>query len=103
MLLFIQLFVLLLVACLCIFLIILVREIAKQKQFKPQRRKRSVNDKGVKSAAVPSRLQKQLLSMVGGDAAIAARLLTSVRHKHPGKDEIWYWEKVIGDLERDRR
>jgi hypothetical protein len=41
--------------------------------------------------------------MVAGDRNAALRLINAVREKHPGKDEFWYWEKVIDDLEKDRR
>lgn len=48
-------------------------------------------------------LDKQLLIMLGGDKKTALRLLRNVRKNHPGKSYLWYHEKVIFDLERDRR
>lgn len=48
-------------------------------------------------------LDQQLLTMLGGDKKAALRLLRNVRKHHPGKSYLWYYEKVIRDLERDRR
>lgn len=48
-------------------------------------------------------LDKQLLTMLGGDRKVALRLLRNARKNHPGRTYLWYHEKVIGDLERDRR
>jgi hypothetical protein len=48
-------------------------------------------------------LDRQLLMMLGGDKKAALRLLRNVRKHHPGKSYLWYYEKVIRDLERDRR
>ncbi|MDX2212263.1 MAG: hypothetical protein SFY66_03130 [Oculatellaceae cyanobacterium bins.114] len=51
---------------------------------------------------VPPALQERLLHMMSGDRIAAQRLLTHTRSKHPGHTEVWYWEKVVEDLERDR-
>jgi hypothetical protein len=48
-------------------------------------------------------LDKQLLTMLGGDKQAVLRLLRNARKNHPGKSYLWYHEKVIIDLERDRR
>ena len=48
-------------------------------------------------------LQKKLISLVGGNSDIAQRLIMNIRTKYPEKNELWCWEKVIFDLERDRR
>lgn len=48
-------------------------------------------------------LERQLLTMLAGDKQAALRLLRNVRKHHPGKSYLWYYEKVIRDLERDRR
>ncbi|MGK7918606.1 MAG: tetratricopeptide repeat protein [Trichodesmium sp.] len=45
-------------------------------------------------------LQQQLLRMVGGYWEIAERLITKVREKYPGKDRVWYLEKVISDWQK---
>ncbi|WZI67019.1 MAG: hypothetical protein ACSI46_14970 [Gloeotrichia echinulata DVL01] len=48
-------------------------------------------------------LQSDLLILVKGDVALAKRLLAHQRRKQPGQSDNWYLEKVIYDLERDRR
>ena len=48
-------------------------------------------------------LDKQLLTMLGGDKKAALRLLRHARRKNPGRSYLWYHEKVIADLRRDRR
>ena len=48
-------------------------------------------------------LDKQLLTMLGGDKKAVLRLLRNARKNHPGRSYLWYHEKVIRDLSRDRR
>ena len=45
-------------------------------------------------------LQQKLLRMVGGHWEIAERLMTKVREKYPGRDRLWYLEKVISDWQQ---
>lgn len=47
--------------------------------------------------------RRQLLGLVGGNAAVAQRLVSDVRVRNPGRTEQWCWEKAIYDIERDRR
>lgn len=94
-------------AVLCFLLYILSKEIQKQqKSAKSNKlkfeRKENIVAKPINSLNL-SPLKKRLLSMLAGDQNAALRLINAVREKHPGKDELWYWEKVISDLERDRR
>ncbi|PSP28551.1 MAG: hypothetical protein BRC59_11585, partial [Cyanobacteria bacterium SW_4_48_29] len=49
------------------------------------------------------RLQSKLIRMLSGDRTAAERLVARERCLNPGQSEAWYWEKVISDLERDRR
>ncbi|MBD2360040.1 hypothetical protein H6G36_02300 [Anabaena minutissima FACHB-250] len=49
------------------------------------------------------KLQHQLIEMLRGDTAAAKRLLAQQRQINPGRSDNWYLEKVIYDLERDRR
>ncbi|MBE8996809.1 hypothetical protein [Nostoc sp. UIC 10630] len=49
------------------------------------------------------KLQKRLLVLLNGDATTAERLLKQQRQRHQGQSDKWYLEKVIYDLERDRR
>ncbi|WP_445626448.1 hypothetical protein [Nostoc sp. DSM 114167] len=48
-------------------------------------------------------LQADLLILLKGDVPAAKRLLLQQRRKKPGQSDNWYLEKVIYDLERDRR
>ena len=48
-------------------------------------------------------LDRQLLTMLNGDRQAALRLLRSARKNNPGRSYLWYHEKVIRDLLRDRR
>ncbi|MEH1967375.1 hypothetical protein [Nostoc sp.] len=48
-------------------------------------------------------LQKRLLVLLQGDVKAAQRLLTQQRQMRQGQSDKWYLEKVIYDLERDRR
>lgn len=47
--------------------------------------------------------RKQLLRLVGGNAAVAQRLVSDLQARNPGRPEQWCWEKAIYDIERDRR
>lgn len=55
------------------------------------------------SRGVSRDVQVQLLAMVNGDQPTANRLVNHVRQSNPGRSEQWVWERVISDLERDRR
>ncbi len=44
-------------------------------------------------------LQERLLRLVGGNMAIAQRLLEIAKQEHPQMPEAWYWQKVIFDIE----
>ena len=55
---------------------------------------------GSKSKAVKG-LESNLLSRLNPD--VADRLLKSTRRSNPERSEQWCMEKVICDLERDRR
>jgi uncharacterized protein HemX len=55
------------------------------------------------AAALKQRYQ-QLVLLSGRQADEALRhQLTAARKKYPGRSEQWYLEKIIYDLERDRR
>jgi tetratricopeptide (TPR) repeat protein len=47
-------------------------------------------------------LQQRLLGLVGGNMAIAQRLIDIAKQEHPNMPEVWYWQKVVFDLESDR-
>ncbi|MCY6492202.1 hypothetical protein [Leptolyngbya sp. GGD] len=48
-------------------------------------------------------IQQRLYQLVYGDRAMAERLLRQARLRYPDRSEQWIWEKVVLDLERDRR
>lgn len=75
---------------LCLLIYLLFQEIKKQKRGKGKYR-------------LDHRLSKRLLLMLSGDEKAALRLLRNVRHNNPHKSYLWCQEKVIRDLERDRR
>jgi hypothetical protein len=52
---------------------------------------------------VRGRTQQQLLRLVGGNRAVAERLVEQVQLRHPNHSEQWCWEKAIYDIQRDRR
>lgn len=51
---------------------------------------------------VRSRTQKELLRLVGGNRAVAERLVEQVQLRNPHHSEQWCWEKAIYDIQRDR-
>ena len=81
--------VLLLLSLIAIALIcFLIQQIQKQQQNKPK---------------LDRSLDQELLSLLGGDRKAALRLLRNARKNNPGRSYLWYHEKAIRDLERDRR
>jgi hypothetical protein len=51
---------------------------------------------------VRSRTEKELLRLVGGNRAVAERLVEQVQIRNPHHSEQWCWEKAIYDIQRDR-
>jgi hypothetical protein len=47
-------------------------------------------------------LQQKLYLLLQGDEHTASRLISSAQARYPGREPIWYLDKVINDLERDR-
>ncbi len=50
-----------------------------------------------------TQLKNQLVNLLGGDSEGAERLVAQARKTYPKMPEHWYWERVIADVERDRR
>ena len=46
------------------------------------------------------KLQQKLLSLVGGNMSIAQRLIDIAKQDHPNMPKVWYWQKVVFDIER---
>lgn len=70
----------------------------------PIQGRRPTSDRNIQRARGVSRTtRKQLMRLVGGNAAVAQRLVSDVQAHNPGRTEQWCWEKAIYDIERDRR
>ncbi|MBF2066575.1 MAG: ABC transporter permease [Calothrix sp. C42_A2020_038] len=50
-----------------------------------------------------NQLKNQLTSLLGGDIEGAERLVAQARKTYPNMPEHWYWQRVITDIERDKR
>ncbi len=48
-------------------------------------------------------LEQRLLKLLYGDRKAARRLIEQAKKKNPGRSENWYYEKVIDDLQCERR
>lgn len=62
-----------------------------------------VKEKPTVANQVHPETRKRTLSMAGHDLKRIERLLNSTRLKHPDRSEQWHWEKILYDMERDRR
>jgi len=75
-----------------------------EKQTKEQKRQLANAAATVDLMQMPSlELQQRLLGLVGGNMAIAQRLIDIAKQEKPNMPEVWYWQKVIFDLESDQR
>jgi tetratricopeptide (TPR) repeat protein len=71
-----------------------------EKQTKEAKRQQTNAAATVDLMQMPSlELQQRLLSLVGGNRAIAQRLIDIAKQDHPNMPEVWYWQKVVFDLE----
>jgi high-affinity Fe2+/Pb2+ permease len=50
-----------------------------------------------------NQLKIRLINLLAGDVKGAERLIAQAKQTYPNMPENWYWERVIADLERDRR
>ena len=75
-----------------------------EKQTKEAKRQQVNASATVELMQMPSfELQQRLLSLVGGNMAIAQRLIDIAKQDHPNMPEVWYWQKVVFDLESDQQ
>lgn len=75
-----------------------------EKQTKEAKRQQVNAAATVDLMQMPSlELQQRLLALVGGNMAIAQRLIDIAKQEHPNMPEVWYWQKVVFDLESDRQ
>ncbi|NEO29691.1 MAG: hypothetical protein F6K36_04415 [Symploca sp. SIO3C6] len=56
-----------------------------------------------KSPVSSHRLGRRLICLLNGDVCTAERLFDHAYWRYPGQSDSWVLEKVIYDLERDRR
>jgi hypothetical protein len=47
--------------------------------------------------------RRRAIATAGNDLARIERLLHHTRDRNPNRTEQWYWEKILYDLERDRK
>ncbi|WP_017652006.1 hypothetical protein [Fortiea contorta] len=57
----------------------------------------------IEEFSADSYLKNTLISRLDGDIATAERLIDQAKQNYPGMPENWYCERVLDDLERDRR
>lgn len=83
-------------------------EISRQQRRKRQRgtlvlATKPPSKKSRSTKASDSKLKKQLIKLLHGDREGVERLIKLEQRRQPGKPLKWYEEKVLHDLERDRR
>lgn len=81
-------------------------EIVRQQRRRPKKLKIGVSPakkQTAEAAPYDSPTKRYLIQMLHGDRQAVERLIESARARQPGKPECWYAEKVLHDLERDRR
>ena len=72
-----------------------------EKQTKEAKRQQINSAATVDLMQMPTlKLQQKLLSLVGGNMAIAQRLIDIAKQDHPNMPKVWYWQKVVFDIER---
>lgn len=94
---FFPLFILFFLIMAAVLITLLTLEIIKQKS-PASRGKRRAHAPG-RSAQIPS----DLLVLLQGNRKTAQRLIHFTQRSNPGRSHQWVIEKVIHDLERDRR
>lgn len=61
----------------------------------------------IKKPFVIKRLKREYKMLYGSSAVEAEqslqRQMNYIKAKHPGQSEVWYLQKIIFDLEKDRR
>jgi hypothetical protein len=50
-----------------------------------------------------TQLKNRLINLLSGDIEGANRLIAQAKRTYPDMPDNWYWERVIADIERDRR
>ncbi len=75
-----------------------------RRQGRPKKpyRRRTSEPTTAPTRPVRSRTERELLRLVGGNRAVADRLVEQVQLRNPQHSEQWCWEKAIYDIQRDR-
>ena len=74
-----------------------------EKQTKEAKRQQVNSAATVDLMRMPTlELQQNLLSLVGGNMAIAQRLINIAKQDHPNMPEVWYWQKVVFDIQSNK-
>ena len=74
-----------------------------EKQTKEAKRQQINSAATVDLMQMPTlKLQQKLLSLVGGNMAIAQRLIDIAKQDHPNMPEVWYWQKVVFDIQSNK-
>jgi hypothetical protein len=50
-----------------------------------------------------NKIAKKLYLQMHGDKRCIERLFVNAYRRNPDKSELWVWEKIAADLDRDRR
>jgi hypothetical protein len=88
----------------CVLLLVTLASVLIIEIKKRQKGRKLSLDSNYYSAELPDlKIQHKLLSMMSGDRQAVNRIIARIKQKYPGKTEVWYWEKAIDDLEKDRR
>jgi replication-associated recombination protein RarA len=88
---------------LIVIMLLILLFFANKYNFSVSRIKRSFQGIKPPNFAVKRETEKQLLRLLNGDRRTALRLVENMKLRNPDKTEQWCWEKVIFDLQRDRR
>jgi hypothetical protein len=60
-------------------------------------------DEWMQNSQVDAETRRRTIILAGHDMPRIERLLETARRNTPDRSEQWYWEKILYDLERDRR
>lgn len=74
----------------------------RQGRRRPRGYRLNTPEPATKLRSVRGHTQRELLRLVGGNRAVADRLVEQVQLRNPSQSEQWCWEKAIYDIQRDR-
>jgi hypothetical protein len=62
-----------------------------------------IYDEWINQSNVDPETRRRTIILAGHDMDRIERLLANARRHQPDRSEQWYWEKILYDMERDRR